>query len=380
MLTCQKALFSLPDQVTYLNCAYMSPLLKAVEQVGYAMVSWKARPYNIGANDFFQITQELKTAFSVLINNGEPDRIAIIPSVSYGMANVANNLNLKKGEKIIVLAEQFPSNYYPWERVAHAADAQIVTISASTNEDRARSINKGLLGAIDDQTALVSISTTHWVDGTRLDLEAIRERTWSVGALLVIDGTQSIGALPFDIEKIYPDALVCAGYKWLLGPYSIGCAYYGPYFDEGVPIEENWANRKGSENFSGLVNYESDFQPKAWRYSVGQQSNFVLVPMLTRALQQINDWGVPNIQAYCKEISSDFIEAVKQLGCEVETENDRCGHLFGVRLPPQFNIEDVKSKLAMEKVYVSVRGKALRISPHVYNTKEDFDRLLACFY
>jgi selenocysteine lyase/cysteine desulfurase len=100
--------------------------------------------------------------------------------------------------------------------------------------------NEKILSAIDNNTRAVALGNVHWADGTLFQLEEIRKRTRDVGALLIVDGTQSVGVMPFDVKKIQPDALVCAGYKWLLGPYSIGLAYYSEYFDEGTPIEESW--------------------------------------------------------------------------------------------------------------------------------------------
>ena len=91
---------------------------------------------------------------------------------------------------------------------------------------------------------------------------ALRQRTHEVGAQLVIDGTQSVGALPINVQELQPDALICAGYKWLMGPYSIALAYYGPYFDQGEPLEEGWINRYGSEDFTNLVQYQDRYQPR----------------------------------------------------------------------------------------------------------------------
>src|SRR5690606_19068490 len=162
-------------------------------------------------------------------------------------------------------------------------------------------------------------------------LQAIRSRTREVGALLVVDGTQSVGALPFDVQQIQPDALVCAAYKWLLGPYSIGLAYYGDYFANAKPIEENWINRVESENFSALVNYAAGYQPGAGRFSVGEHSNFILVPMALKALQQINRWGAANIQDYCRSISEDAIAKLREHGFFVDELPYRASHLFGVR-------------------------------------------------
>ena len=208
------------------------------------------------------------------------------------------------------------------------------------------------------------------------DLIAIRKKTAEVGALLIIDGTQSIGALPLSIEKIQPDALICAGYKWLMGPYSIGVAYYGNYFDKGIPIEDNWINRRGSENFSGLINYSDKYGELASRYNVGEQSNFILLPMLLAGLNQIESWGVKNIQDYCKNLISEEIKKVNQKKYWIEKENYRANHLFGIKqLDNKINlIEKLKSK----KISVSIRGDKIRVSPHVYNDKREIKKLFEC--
>ena len=300
ILPCQKDQFDIEDHIHYLNCAYMSPLMKKVEEAGHRAVALKARPYQIKPVDFFSHTNHLKATFAQLIHAEHPDRIALIPSASYGIATVANNLRLKPGDNIVMLEEQFPSNYYIWERICKEQQGHIKIVAAPDSENRSEAWNEAILAAIDEKTALVAMSHVHWADGTWFDLEAIRAKSKQHDALLVIDGTQSVGALPFDIKKIQPDALICAAYKWLMGPYSIGYAYYGSYFDHGTPIEENWINRLHSQDFQHLVNYQKDYQPMAWRYSVGEQSNFILVPMAQAALEQLLKWGQENIQQYCR--------------------------------------------------------------------------------
>ncbi len=374
----QKELFNLSPEVTYLNCAYMSPLLRKVEEVGHKAIAKKSNPQQIFPEDFFTDVQALKEAFARLIDLEDWERIAIIPSASYGLSTVAHNLKLQAGQKIIVVEEQFPSNYYPWQRAAESCGAQIVTVGPDPQKDRTRSWNENILAAIDEQTALVAVGHCHWADGTFFDLVRISARTREVGALLIVDGTQSVGALPFSVKEIQPDALICAGYKWLMGPYSTGVAYYGPYFDGGKPLEDNWINRLESEKFSGLVNYQVEYKSKAARYSVGESSNFILTPMLAEAIRQVNDWGAENIQAYCKRISAAFAREVKKLGFTVEKEEHRCGHLFGIRLSAEVDIEALKYSLRQKKIFVSFRGTAIRISPHVYNTAADFEHLLQC--
>ncbi|HEV8512745.1 MAG TPA: aminotransferase class V-fold PLP-dependent enzyme, partial [Cyclobacteriaceae bacterium] len=286
--------------------------------------------------------------------------------------NVAKNIKIDSSHNVIVAAEQFPSNVYPWMSLCDENRAQLKAVKPPESLDaRGKIWNERILDAIDRNTRLVALGNVHWADGTKFNLTEIRKRTKDVGALLVIDGTQSVGALPFDITKIQPDALVCAGYKWLLGPYAIGLAYYGEYFDNGKPIEENWINRKLSEDFSGLVIYQNEYQPGSLRYEVGERSNFILAPMMTAALKQINRWKPENIQTYCAKISKEPVAKLRQEGFWVEDENFRGHHLFGVRLPKGADFEKIKRNLKKNKISVSFRGDSIRVSPNVYNSEND---------
>ncbi|MTI21491.1 aminotransferase class V-fold PLP-dependent enzyme [Fulvivirga sp. RKSG066] len=371
MIDCQKEKFSLSADKTYLNCAYMSPLLKSVEEAGIVGIAKKRNPFNVTADHFFEDTEALRQEYGKLIN-ADPKHVVVTNSVSYGMANVTKNVDLKSHENVIVLGEQFPSNYYPWKRLCDETGATLKVIAAPNEfRDRGKLWNEHILEAIDKNTKVVALGHVHWADGTLFDLKAIRQRTKEVNALLIIDGTQSVGALPFDVAEIQPDALICAGYKWLLGPYAIGMSYYGEYFDQGVPVEENWINRLHSEDFAGLVSYEDNYQPGVLRYESGEHSNFILIPMFLEAIRQLNEWGVNNIQQYCKSLT-DF-EAFKSLN--LEDANYRASHLFGIRLP-NADIAAVKAKIESENFSVSIRGSAVRISPHVYNTREELERLV----
>lgn len=375
-LSCKRAKFTLPPQVTYLNCAYMSPLLKSVEKVGVKALRSKRNPSSISAEDFFSETELLRKEYAKLINVTAPKRIVVVPSASYGFATVTKNLDILKDQHIIVAAEQFPSNYYPWKSLCDEKGCSLITITPPDDfANRGKRWNEKILEAINVNTKVVALGNVHWADGTLFNLESIRKRTKDVGALLIIDGTQSIGAMPFDVEKIQPDALICAGYKWLLGPYSIGLAYYGKYFDGGKPIEENWINRLYSEDFAGLVSYQDAYQEGSLRYEVGEHSNFNLLPMLHKAVQQLNHWGPERIQEYCRHISAGPIKQLKEKGFSIEDEGWRGSHLFGIRFPQTANLDTIKQQLLRHKVYVSYRGNAIRVSPNVYNTSTDLQKL-----
>jgi len=339
-----------------------------------------SQPHTLTSDDFFDLPQQLKEQFAALVDAPDPNNMAIIPSVSYGIASAAANIKLHKGDEILMVDEQFPSNVYSWKRLADRDNAHLKIVKPPvSSKGRGASWNKAILEAINEKTAVVAMCHAHWADGTLFDLKAIRKKTKAVGALLILDGTQSIGALPFSVRELEPDALICGGYKWLMGPYSLGVAYFSDYFNQGEPLEDNWINRMHSEDFSTLTQYQDAYQPKAGRYSVGEGSNFVLVPMLTDAIAQLLAWGPKSIQTYCDTISKPLVKALRSKGYFVEEDGYRAKHLFGVYLPESASLEVIKKKLADKNIYVSFRGNAIRVSLHLYTTKEDLEALLSCF-
>lgn len=376
-IECQKSLFTLPDGLHYLNGAYMSPTPKAVQEVGVDAVRRKGDPSGILPDDFFRDGERVRRLFAQLVHASDPARIAIVPSASYGLAAAARNTTVARGQRIVVLHEQFPSNVYTWHRLCRDAGADLHTVTPpKTDGNRANAWTDRVLEAVDRSTAIVALPQLHWADGARLDLETIGDRARQVGAALIVDGTQSVGALPFDIERIRPDALVCAGYKWLMGPYSIGVAYFGERYDAGVPLEENWISRLGSEDFRGLVNYQERYQPGAMRYDVGERSNFILVPMLARALELVLDWTPEAIQAYCEALTRPLFDELPGLGYRVGDAAEHAAHLLGIRLPEGLDVAELQRQLQDHQVSVSARGSAIRVSPHLYNDASDIAALL----
>jgi selenocysteine lyase/cysteine desulfurase len=222
----------------------------------------------------------------------------------------------------------------------------------------------------------VAIPNCHWTDGSLVDLVRVSQRAREVGAALVVDGIQSLGAHPFNVAEVKPDFLVASAYKWLLGPYGVGFLYVGEEYREGVPMEHNWINRRGSEDFSLLVDYQDAFQPGARRYDVGERSNFVLLPMANEALRQILTWGVENVSETIGELTALIEEEANKRGIEAIPAKKRARHMVGLKLGSAIR-KDLAARLTREKIFVSVRGESVRISPHLYSTAEDVARLFA---
>lgn len=370
LLPSQRALFDIPEDVAYLNSAYMGPMPKIAVEAGERGMRAKLNPWTITPADFFTESEAVRGLFARLVN-ATADDIALVPSVSYGMAVAAGILPLHGGQSVITLAEQFPSNVYPWMEKARQAGAAFVSVPRPADDDWTARV----LERIDSNTGIVALPHCHWTDGGLLDLVAIGAACRKVGAALCIDATQSMGVMPFDVAAIQPDFLVSGGYKWLLGPYTYGYLYVAPRWQSGAPIEQNWIARKDSENFAGLVDYKSEYQPGARRFDVGERSNFALTPAAHAALDYLLTLGTQRIYATLKTRNDAIAERARtELGLDTVPADRRAGHYLGLRFGGAVPA-DLPAKLAAEKVFVSVRGKAMRVTPHVYNTDADVEKL-----
>lgn len=371
MIPCQRHLFDIPDDVAYLNCAYMAPLMHAVRDAGLAALKRKCRPWEVRHTDFFSDAERARALFAGLVN-ATADDIALIPAASYGIATAAANLALAKGQEIVVLDEQFPSNLYAWRELAKERDARLVTVPRPADDDW----TGALVAAIGSATAVVACGHIHWTDGSLVDLAAVGTRCREVGAALVIDATQSLGAVPLDIAEVKPDFLVAATYKSLLGPYGMGFCYVAPERREGRPLEHNWIDRKGSEDFTRLVDYQDAYQPGARRYDFGERGNFSILPMTIPALEQILAWGPAEIEATIARRTESIAQRAAAFGVGAVPRARRSGYCLGLRVPggvPQ----GLTERLAAAKVHVSVRGyDAIRVTPHLWVSDRDEDRFI----
>ena len=378
-LPCQRHHFSLPDDFHYLNCAYMGPLPRVAERAGIEGLRAKRFPHAIAPEDFFAPADGLRERFARLIGEAEPNRIATVPSVSYAVSTIARNTRAGWGSNVVIVHEQFPGNVYPWRRLVGEQGGGLRVVAPPGEGGRGEGWTDRILDRIDGGTVVVAMGTVHWTDGTRFDVEAVRARTREVGAALVLDGTQTVGAAPIDVAELDPDALIVAGYKWLLGPYSLSLAWFGDRYLDGIPLEETWIARRGSENFAGLVDYADEYQPGALRFDVGQRSNFALIPALSASLDLVLEWRPERVSAYCAALMDGAFARLRDLGVRVEDSRWRSPHLFGLGLPPDADPDRLKAALARQQVGVSFRGASVRVSPNVYNYTDDVEALVAAF-
>jgi selenocysteine lyase/cysteine desulfurase len=366
----QRAAFNVPADVAYFNTASLGPQLHSVRAAGEAALERRGQPWSISAADWFVDVERVRSLFAELTGTSD-EGIAIVPSTSYGFAVAARNLALGAGECVLVLADEYPSGVYTWRAAARRSGAGVRTVAREPGQ----TWTDAVLAGLDERVAIVSVPNVHWTDGALIDLAAIAARARELGARLVIDGSQSVGAMPLDLEELRPDFLITVGYKWLLGPFSVGYLYVAEEHRGGEPLEENWILRAGSEDFARLVDYREEYQPGARRFDVGQRTKFELIPMAIAALQQIAEWQVPRVAATLAERTSDIARRAADLGLDPVPDEQRGPHMLGLRLPHRA-LAEAMSALTKVNCFAALRGDSLRISPHLHTTDEDVQRLV----
>lgn len=370
MLPCQRDAFDIPDDVAYFNCAYMAPMLNVVRKAAEVAIARTSQPWQVTADDFFSPPEHARSLFARLIH-ASPDDVAITPSASFGISTAARNLQIAKGQVILMLDEEFPSNVYAWQALAKRDGGEIRIVRRPADADWTTAV----VSALDDRVAIAALPHCHWADGGLLDLERISPALQQIGARLVLDVTQSLGALPLDVTRIKVDYLACASYKWLLGAYSIGFLYAAPEHHRGEPLDYNWITREKSENFAGLVDYRDGYHPGARRYDMGERASFILIPMVAAALEQLLAWTPEAIADTLGGITERIADRASPLGISVAPRSLRAPHILGMRFrdgaPPS-----LVEQLRQQKIFVSIRGQMLRVAPHLFTRDADVDRLL----
>lgn len=361
-------LFDIPPEVAWINTAYNGPLLRASRLTLERAAGAKSRPWERVPVDFFADSDRIR-ALAAELFGATGDDWAIVPGASYGIATAARALEpeFRAGDVVLTLAEEFPANVLAWRRAAAASGARVEAVIRGPGEDWTTAV----LAAIGPRTRVVALPQCHWTDGAPLDLVAIGQAARAVGASLVLDTTQSLGAMPFDLAAVDPDFMVAAGYKWLLWPYGVGLLYVAPRRQGSRPLEESWLAREGAEDFAGLVRYAEGYRPGARRFDVCETCT-ALLPGAMVALEQLRDWQIPRVVERLTQLNAVIADGLVARGFEVAPASMRSPHLLGARLPGAVGLVD---KLKVHGVYISQRGDALRFAPHLHVNDQDIARL-----
>jgi selenocysteine lyase/cysteine desulfurase len=373
MIPSQRHLFNVPSGVAYFNTAYNAPQLTRAKEMLLAGVAAKDHPWRRAAWSFFEDAETIR-GLAAAIFGGDANGYAVVPAASYGISAAARVVEprLGPGDRILVLDREFPSNVLPWRRTARETGATLVVVPTP----KAGSWTEAVVDRVDRNTKVVAVPSCHWTNGGAIDLDAIRRRCRDVESMLVVDASQSLGAVPLSVAELDPDFLVAAGYKWLLCPYGFTLLYVAERWRDARPLEESWLARAGAEDFASLVDCSETYRPGARRFDAGEKCAPTILPGAIAALKQLEAWGVDAIAAALGATTSRIAVHLEELGFEVPAESRRSPHMIGARLPGSVGT-NVVDALARQDIYISQRGDTLRFSPHLHVNEPDVDRLLA---
>lgn len=371
-LPSQRHLFSIPAEIAYFNCAYNSPQLNESTRRLQQGVLTKQRPWERTPQNFFDDAETIRVHAATLFGS-EPDCYAIVPAASYGLSTAARAIEpiLRPGDRIVLMEEEFPSNVLPWRRVAQQTGAVIETVLTPPDGNWTRA----LLNRIDHSIRVVAVSTCHWTNGTRIDVSAIGQACRSEDSILVVDATQTLGAMPLSIAEVQPDFLVAAGYKWLLCPYGFGLLYVSKRWHDARPLEETWLARHRAEDFTNLVNYSDVYLPGARKFDMGEKCTATILPGAIAALEQLGSWGIHRVAESLLPINLRIAAHLDRLGFRLADIEQRCPHMFGAQLPAGY-AENLVARLRREDIHISQRSTMLRFAPHLHVNDHDVERLL----
>ncbi len=365
-----RALFDLPEDITYLDCAAQGPLLRASHTAGARGLLRKFHPWTPERAAFDAEMTAARDLFAGLIGARGQD-IAHMGATSYGAAVAGANMAIEPGQKVLVLEAQFPSNYYVWQRLAARDGGDLKIVPWPEDGDWTAAV----LDALGDDVGLVALPPCHWTDGALLDLVAIADRVHALGAGFFIDATQAAGARPLDVGRLDPDFMAVSGYKWLLSPDAVGYLYVAPRRQTGAPIEDNYATRVAESTMEMADGYGADYIPGAARFDQGAADSMIHLPITVTAMEQISQWTPEGISAGLAPLTDAVAARAEERGWRVPAKGRRVDHFIGVWISDV--PADLGQRLKARGVYTSLRGGAVRVSPHLYNSVADIDRLFA---
>jgi len=365
------------EDATYLNLAGESPMPKISIRAVQAALEAKKYPHHKPDSTFFEVPNRIRASLAKLIG-GKPEEIALTSGASAGVAAVAYALTWKPGDEIITAKGEFPLQYTTWKPMEEREGLKLKIVSP-----RERFITADdLIAAITPRTRLVSVSMVRYDDGSLLDAARVADACHKQGALLLLDVSQSCGALPMDVNQLGADFMVCAGYKWLLGPFGTGF-FWAKSEHLGIirPGPFNWMAVEGSHNFAALNFADPKPAANAKRWDSPEWAsyfNFNLVAMDV-SVDFVVRMGPELVAAHNHKLIELLFERLPKDRYVIASPTDaaRRGPYGCFAARSREKTAEVYQRLWKENVVVSLREGNIRVSPHLYNTERDIDRLIS---
>jgi selenocysteine lyase/cysteine desulfurase len=375
MLASQRGLFAMSRDICYLNSASYSPLPFRTQEAARAAVLRKAAPWRLDAAFANREHERARGAAARLIK-AEADDIALIPSISYGVATAAKLVTIPRGSRLIVLENDHSSPVLEWQTRKEAQGFTIETVAQPSDGDWTSAVLATIERPGAAPVALASISSVHWSDGGLIDVEKVGAALRRQGALFLIDATHGAGVLAMDVKSLDPDFVIFPTYKWLLGPYGRAFLYVAKRHQDGVPLEQTSFGRRGVRSDAEVYFADTGYVASARRFDMGERDHFISMEMASIGMEMMAEWGAQAVKERSAMLTGRIAEGVKGLpGVQMTEARFRAPHILSLGFAGGLPAGSVEG-LAGEGIHVAARLSRMRISPHVFNDEEDADRFV----
>jgi cysteine desulfurase / selenocysteine lyase len=363
------------ENATYLNVAGNGPMPKVSLRAAQAAIEWKKFPQRVPDEAYFNVPNRIRASIAELIG-AKADEIALTTGASTGMAAVAYGLSWKSGDEVITAKGEFPLQYTTWRPMEQRDGLTLKVVAPSerfiTAED--------LIAALSPKTRLVSVSLTRFDDGSMVDAAKLAAACHAQGTLLLLDASQCCGAIPMKVDELGADFIVCAGYKWLLSPYGTG--FFWARSEHAAKMRPGpfyWTAAEGASHFGSLVFSQPKMAAGARRWDAAETASYFNLSAMAVSLEFVLRMKPETVAIHNRALMELMFERLPKDRCVPTSPLDAARRgpyaCFAGRTPEKTS--ELYKKLQAENVFVSLREGNLRVSPHVFNTERDIDRLIA---
>ena len=357
----------------YLDCAYQGPFPRLTEARVQGAIQTKCYPDRLNPAEYFDLPDRVRKRFAALIGADERE-IALTNSATHGIGIVAAGLGLKAGDEVVVTSRNFPSNLFTWLHLRRLGVCVHVVKPAGHHV-----APEEVAPVLNSRTRVLAVDWVSYTSGARIDLTAFGDLAHRHNALLVVDGTQGVGALPLNVGDIPVDVLAVAAYKWLLGPYGTGFAYLRRDIQDRLDLPViNWLAVEGSEDFDALPTDEFTLPRAAKIFDVPETSNFINLSALDASLEYVERAGVSTVYEHCCRLLGRLGEGLRRRGYRLSdaARPEHRSTILAFQADSLDATTELHRKLRANQVAVSLRHGMIRVSPYLYNNEADVDRLL----